>query len=97
MKFKGNRKSLIITKCEPILSNSIKYFYFRTDQLLELFEDAPDDTANWGEAIDTQEKLYKSSSDESSSESDSDEHKNGEDSPRKKVNFTNYQDEKADR
>jgi hypothetical protein len=32
---------------------------------LELFEDAPDDTANWGEAVSTEKKLYKTSSSDS--------------------------------
>lgn len=41
----------------------------RTDQLLELFEEAPDDQANWGEVIDMDKKLYET---DSSSDSDDD-------------------------
>ena len=35
---------------------------FRTDTLLEIFEDAPDDNANWGEVVDTDKKFYHTSS-----------------------------------
>lgn len=44
---------------------------FRTDQLLELFEEAPDDHADWGDVVDMEEKFYKTEDeDESSSSSD---------------------------
>ena len=41
--------------------------FFRTDTLLEIFEDAPDDNANWGEVVDTEKKFYNTSTSESSS------------------------------
>ena len=44
--------------------------FFRTDTLLEIFEDAPDDNANWGEVVDTEKKFYNTSTSESSSSSD---------------------------
>jgi hypothetical protein len=31
----------------------------RSDQLLEMFEAAPDDQANWGKAISMDQKLYR--------------------------------------
>ena len=34
-----------------------------------MFEDAPDDNANWGEVIDTEKKFYKTSTDSDSSSS----------------------------
>ena len=37
---------------------------------MEIFEDAPDDNANWGEVIDTEKKLYDTSTETSSSSSD---------------------------
>ena len=43
--------------------------FFRTDTLLEIFEDAPDDNANWGEVVDTEKKFYDTSSSASSSSS----------------------------
>ena len=43
------------------------YLFFRTDTLLEIFEDAPDDNANWGEVVDTEKKFYNTSTSESSS------------------------------
>ena len=42
--------------------------FFRTDTLLEIFEDAPDDNANWGEVVDTEKKFYNTSTSESSSD-----------------------------
>ena len=36
-------------------------WFFRTDTLLEIFEDAPDDNANWGEIVDTEKKFYDTS------------------------------------
>ena len=42
--------------------------FFRTDTLLEIFEDAPDDNANWGEVVDTEKKFYDTSSSSSSSD-----------------------------
>ena len=42
--------------------------FFRTDTLLEIFEDAPDDNANWGEVVDTEKKFYNTSSSSSSSD-----------------------------
>ena len=44
------------------------YLFFRTDTLLEIFEDAPDDNANWGEVVDTEKKFYDTSSSSSSSD-----------------------------
>ena len=44
------------------------YLFFRTDTLLEIFEDAPDDNANWGEVVDTEKKFYNTSSSSSSSD-----------------------------
>ena len=41
-----------------------------------MFEDAPDDNANWGEIINTEEKLYKTTSSDSESESKSDSDEN---------------------
>ena len=34
---------------------------------MEIFEDAPDDNANWGEVVDTEKKFYNTSTSESSS------------------------------
>ena len=48
---------------------------FRTDTLLEIFEDAPDDNANWGKVVDTEKKFYNTST-ESASSSSSDENVN---------------------
>ena len=45
------------------------YLFFRTDTLLEIFEDAPDDNANWGEVVDTEKKFYNTSTSASSSDS----------------------------
>ena len=45
------------------------YLFFRTDTLLEIFEDAPDDNANWGEVVDTEKKFYNTSTSEGSSSS----------------------------
>ena len=42
----------------------------RTDSLLEYYEDAPDDDANWGNIISTEKKLYKTESDSDSSDSE---------------------------
>jgi hypothetical protein len=36
---------------------------------LEIFEDAPDDNANWGEVVDTEKKFYNTSSSANSSDS----------------------------
>ena len=36
---------------------------------MEIFEDAPDDNANWGEVVDTEKKFYDTSSSSSSSNS----------------------------
>ena len=47
-------------------------FHFRTDHLLEMFEDAPDDNANWGRSVATDKKFY-NTDDDSSSDSSSDE------------------------
>jgi len=46
---------------------------------LEIFEETPDDVANWGDAVSLEEKLYKSPSDEDDSEDEilSDEEKKG--------------------
>ena len=41
-----------------------------------MFEDAPDDNANWGEVINTEEKLYQTTSSDSESESKSDSDEN---------------------
>ena len=35
---------------------------------MEIFEDAPDDNANWGEVVDTEKKFYNTSSSSSSSD-----------------------------
>ena len=43
----------------------------RTVQILEYFDDAPDDSANWGKAISSLDEV-KDSSDEHSSDSDAD-------------------------
>lgn len=50
----------------------------RTDHLLEMFEDAPDDNANWGEVVETGKKYYKTASDASSSSSDDEDDKKSE-------------------
>ena len=34
-------------------------FILRTEQILEMFEAAPDDQANWGKAISMDKKLYR--------------------------------------
>ena len=51
---------------EPRLANLEK----KTDTLLEMFEEAPDDSANWGEDITTDKAFYHTSS------SEEDEHEN---------------------
>ena len=38
----------------------------RTSQLLENFEEAPDDDANWGEIVDSKKKFYETSEEFSS-------------------------------
>jgi hypothetical protein len=50
-------------------ANFVNLFY-RTEHILERFEDAPDDHANWGKAIRMDQKLYKTESDEDSSENE---------------------------
>ena len=52
---------------EPRLANLEK----KTDTLLEMFEDAPDDSANWGEDITTDHKFYNTSSSSSDDENES--------------------------
>ncbi len=42
----------------------------KTDSLLEMFENAPDDNANWGNVVSTEDKLYKTSSDSSDTEAE---------------------------
>ena len=37
-------------------------FYFRTSQILELFDEAPDDGANWGNAVSKLEEIKDSDS-----------------------------------
>ena len=51
------------------MTNNISHF--RTDHLLEMFEDAPDDNANWGRSVATDKKFY--NTDDSTSDSSSDE------------------------
>ena len=63
---------------------------------MDMFEDAPDDEANWGAAISTEEKLYKtgsakskkSSSSSSSSSSDETAAEETEKAKGKKVRFS---------
>ena len=55
---------------KPTLFISNRYltiYHFRTDQLLEMFEDAPDDDANWGRSVATDEKFYNTDSSTNSS------------------------------
>ena len=54
----------------PLYLSSNRYltiYHFRTDQLLEMFEDAPDDDANWGRSVATDEKFYNTDSSTNSS------------------------------
>ena len=51
---------------EPRLANLEK----KTDTLLEMFEDAPDDSANWGEDITTDKAFYNTSSSSSDDENE---------------------------
>ena len=46
---------------------SLLSLFDRTNQLLEIFEESPDDDANWGETIDMAKKLYETESSSSSS------------------------------
>ena len=47
--------------------------FSRTEQLLELFEEAPDDGANWGKTVDVDKEGTKTTSSSSSSSSEDDE------------------------
>ncbi len=69
------------TTCS-LLNIKLVLLYLRTDQLLELFEDAPNEQDAWGATVDAQEKLYSTDSDDSDTSSSSDE-RNGAGSDRR--------------
>ena len=53
---------------------------------MEIFEDAPDDNANWGEVVDTEKKFYDTSSSSSSSDENGKKENNLDVKPVRSVN-----------
>jgi len=67
--FLENEREVVEASLETRIDNLEK----KTDQLLELFEEAPDDQAAWGQTFEANEKLYNT---DTTSEESSDEDEN---------------------